>query len=530
MSMAHVAAPEQQEMLRWWGKIMDALPFYVMLVDDRHRILAWNQALRREIGDRDPVGAYCPELIHGTADPYPGCPLEQSVGTASPVETELFDEATGRWMSSAVYPTGLVTQEGRGIYLHFTRNVTEQKLAATALAQSLEHHKAIGVLLQRLRDCQSPEQTLSELVDTTLSLSWMSNTSGAGAFLAKGDELALVVCRHLAPEVMERCARVPLGECLCGTTALELRPFSARAGECRHLRVSRSEDRQGTHGHATLPLVHEGRALGVVNFYLRFGATELTSSQMSFLEAATAVTAAALGSQLARQRAHEAQTRASQLERQLLEGVIASQEDERKRVARELHDDLGQGLSALLLELKTAAHAGGVHGEICDRMEQSVRDLIGRIYQLAWDLRPSILDDYGLDSALTRHVNILSKRTGLSIDYRFVCPEGSLPRLPNTLEVLLYRVTQEALANVVRHAEATRVSVVVLRQSDKVTVIVEDDGRGFDPSSVAVSADGRGLGILGMRERVTLANGEMTIDSGAGQGTSLRVKVPLVET
>jgi signal transduction histidine kinase len=508
-----------------WAKLLDAIPFYVLLVDDQHQIAAWNRALRDKYGVSDPCGGYCPKLIHGTDAIYEGCPLEQAVVTNDVVEKEIYDEAEDRWLISAIYPTAAKSRHGRPLFLHFTRDITVEKRASLALELSLEHHKALGELLQRLSVCPSPERTLEELIELTLSLSWMKATCGAGAFLVREGHLELVTGRSLPEVVARRCSRVQLGECVCGRVALT----AEAAFDASHAPLESRLDSPefGEHGHAALPLVYEGSVLGVVNFYLG-ASTTLSEAQRAFLVAAAGVTAAALAQQLARQQAREAQAKATELERSLLEKVIASQEEERRRVARELHDDLGQALSALLLDVKTGAGQAPGNVELCHRLEAEVRELISKVYQLAWDLRPAILDDFGLDSALSRHINKVTERTGLPIDYEYIGPKSTDSRLPPEVEVVLYRVTQEALNNAVRHARAARISVVVLRHADSVVLIVEDDGQGFNAEVATKSGAQSGLGITGMRERVGLLKGELVFESAPGVGTSVKATIPLV--
>jgi signal transduction histidine kinase len=507
------------------ARLLDAVPFYVLLVDDRHRIVAWNLAMRDQFNVTDPCGAYCPKLIHGVDGIYPGCPLEQAIASNQAVEKEIYDQAEDRWIVSSVYPTALKTDSDRPLFLHFTRDITAEKRSAQALEMSLEHHKALSRLLQRLSVCQSPEQTLEELVQLTLGLSWMKATCGAGAFLIRDGELELVTEQSIGGEIARHCSRVALGECLCGTAALKGKAEFHSSLELNELHAQNSTP--SDHGHAVIPLVFEGKSLGVVNFYLD-SATTLTDGQRSFLEAATGVTAAALAQQVSRRQTQEARAKASYLERSLIEQVIAGQEEERKRVARELHDDLGQALSAMLLDVKTDDEEPPVNLEFCKKIEGAVRELISKVYQLAWDLRPSILDDYGLDSALSRHIGKVTERTHIPIDYEFICPEPLDPRLPPTVEVMLYRVAQEALNNVVRHAGASRVSVIVYRRADAVVLIVEDDGHGFDRDLAGKIGQRPGLGITGMRERVGLIKGDLVIESSVGEGTSVRATIPLL--
>ena len=523
MTTELVLERRDDELRKWWRGVVDALPFYVLLVDEDHHIVAWNQAMQVEFGLDDVFGAYCPEVVHRQCHPYEGCPLEDAVAVDHAVEKELYDRKSERWVLSAVYPTAMRTRTGKRVFLHFTRDITEDKRSKLALAQSVEHHKALGVLLQRLSACTSAVDTLRQLIDSTLELSWMSETCGAAAFVAKGQRLELAYSRDLSGSVEERCSRVAFGHCLCGRVAAERKPIVPAGEHTAHFHVL--PDPVHDHGHAAFPLVQEETTLGVVNFYVRVG-TRLDASQRAFLDAAVNVTTAALAEQLSRAAAREAEMKAAALERKLLEMVIQSQEDERKRVARELHDDLGQALSALLLDIKTMAHDNGSSStEICARMDHGVRDLVSRVSALAWDLRPAVLDDLGLDSALSRHISNVSQRAQLVIDYRFVCQPDADPRLPSSMEVVLYRITQEALNNIVKHAEATRVSVLVYRRAGCVVLVVEDDGKGFDVT--APDQPRNGLGLLGMRERAHLLRGELVIESAPGAGTMLKITLPL---
>ncbi len=206
----------------------------------------------------------------------------------------------------------------------------------------------------------------------------------------------------------------------------------------------------------------------------------------------------------------------------LLDRIVQTQEEERRTISRELHDHLGQSLAALQLALQSEARGGASDGPKEDLVRR-VRVLGEEVRQLAWGMHPSILDDYGLDSALSRYVQEMSRLSGIEMDYQHTSPPD-LPRLPGRIEVTLYRVTQEAMTNVIRHAQAKRVSVVLLRQRPSVTLLVEDDGRGFD--AAGLSGD-RCLGLTGMKERVSLLGGACTVESGPGKGTTVRLNIPL---
>jgi signal transduction histidine kinase len=218
----------------------------------------------------------------------------------------------------------------------------------------------------------------------------------------------------------------------------------------------------------------------------------------------------------------------------LIERIVQVQEDERKSISRELHDHFGQSLLALLLQVQAGCKYGSGNceyshspGSLCSCIEDTIRQIIGEVHRLAWGMRPSILDDYGLDSALARHIEEVSKTAGFEIDYQFTSPEG-LTRLPSRIEVPLFRIAQEAITNIIRHAKASHASVVVLRQIHEITMLVEDDGQGFDLHSAQEKGD-QCLGLMGMKERVNLLGGGFVIESAPREGTTIRVRIPLSE-
>ena len=221
--------------------------------------------------------------------------------------------------------------------------------------------------------------------------------------------------------------------------------------------------------------------------------------------------------------------RAEKSHRQVLRRLADAEETERGRISRELHDRLGQDLTALKLGLQLVKKQGpftpSVQASI-GQLEKLADTLMQDIHRLAWELRPAALDDFGLDMALRRYASEWSEHNGVAVDFHSQGVETH--RLPTELETTLYRITQEALTNVLRHAKAQRVGVLLERRPDDVLLIVEDDGQGFDAQAVlkAPGAHGR-LGLLGMQERVILANGTIEIESTPGAGTTVFVRIPL---
>ena len=215
--------------------------------------------------------------------------------------------------------------------------------------------------------------------------------------------------------------------------------------------------------------------------------------------------------------------------RDLQQRLTTAQEHERRRIARELHDELGQHLTALGLGLKITKNEISKMSPAWERLQslQTLTDLIGRqIHNLSLELRPTALDDLGLLAALANYAEEWAERSGIEVDFHSTGMDEV--RLPVLIETTLYRVVQEALTNVLKHSGARRVSVVLRRSPDQVSAVVEDDGRGFsgDPAP-ATPATERRLGLLGMRERLDLVGGTLTVESAVGCGTTVIARIPL---
>lgn len=212
--------------------------------------------------------------------------------------------------------------------------------------------------------------------------------------------------------------------------------------------------------------------------------------------------------------------------RSLASQVIRAQEDERRRISRELHDDTAQVLFAQLLRLTTLKSSPDpvIHATAAALEEMTAEALEG-VRRLALELRPPALDDLGLSAALGELAQRFAEQLDIPIDYQ---ARGLRGRLPSEIELVLYRVAQEALTNIAKHANATVVSVDIDRNSNDVTLSIRDDGVGFDRSATAIS-DGRGLGLglFGMEERVALVGGRFRIWSQIEVGTEIFAFIPL---
>jgi PAS domain S-box-containing protein len=219
--------------------------------------------------------------------------------------------------------------------------------------------------------------------------------------------------------------------------------------------------------------------------------------------------------------------RADRARRELLARLVFAQEDERRRIAREMHDQFGEQLTALghrIVSLKDAcADRADLRGQV-DALETVAHQLDRDVDHLVWELRPTALDDLGLHAALATHIQNWSNRARIAADLH---TSGlSDDRLASEAETTLYRIAQEALTNVAKHSRAAHVDVILERRADQVVLIIEDDGVGFDPGDAGTTR--QGLGLSGMQERASLVGATIQIESAAGKGTTilLRMAVP----
>lgn len=218
-----------------------------------------------------------------------------------------------------------------------------------------------------------------------------------------------------------------------------------------------------------------------------------------------------------------------ELRNRLIEQVMTAQDEERRRIARELHDETGQSLTALLVGLRTIEESRTRReaAELAQRLRGIVAQTLEEVGRLSRGLHPSTLDDLGLAAALTRHLQEFGALHGIAVDVRV---EGldSEP-LPPLVQTTVYRVLQEALTNVARHAGARSVGVRLLRDEARVELRVQDDGIGLDPTGGAEAAAGdrRRLGLQGMRERAALLGGSVKVESQPGAGATITARFPV---
>lgn len=335
--------------------VLDAFPFYVLLVDEDHYIVEANNSVYEHLGvhRREILGKYCPLIIHGHNQPFPGCPLEEAVEKGETVERELFDTETGRWMVSAIYPTRALTLGSKRIFLHVVYDITERRQAQEELKISHERLRNLSAHLESIR------------------------------------------------------------------------------------------------------------------------------------------------------------------------------EEEKQKIARDLHDETSQILASLHAHIEAAVETLPGNPDKATTLLRKAQSLsttvLDEIHNLIYELRPTILDELGLTAAVNSLIETGAASTGLKVNLK---TSGTVRRLTSEVETVLFRIIQESFTNIIKHAHAAKVNIIIRFKRSGISVSIKDNGVGFDVEKTMSSKGRLGMGLLGMRERAELIRGTLAIKSTPGQGTEVTVNIP----
>jgi signal transduction histidine kinase len=406
-----------------------------------------------------------------------------------------------------------------------------RKASEATHRQLLQRNRELAATAAIAQATSSGQLDLAGTLDRALQVVLEVTGLPAGWILLRpqiGGEPVLAGSASLPQDIVAALARFRPPDCQCAQVLVSRRPMVIHPlhADCPICRLDLGEGRLAT-CHVTVPLLTRSEVLGVLNL----ASDDLVGFDEKEFTLLTAI-GRQLGVAVENARLWEGLKQQDHLRRQFLEQAMSAQEEERKRIARELHDQIGQALTSLLLGLRALeTEADGSRGLIVDParlqdLKAIVADTLDSVRDLALGLRPSVLDDLGLVPALKRVVRTCKARHALAVDFQTVGPEGV--RLPPQVTTALYRIVQEALTNVVQHAQASRASLLLETRAEVVTLIVEDDGCGFEVEPLVHGpADKHWLGLYGMRERAEILGGTLTIESAPGAGTTVFVQVPL---
>jgi two-component system CheB/CheR fusion protein len=455
------------------------------------------------------VGRPLSDITGQIADGDLTASLERVIDTLQPVQREINTHA-GRWYLMNILPYRTSEDHIEGVIVTFV-DITRRKATEEQLSASEER---LRLLVESVTDYAIIIQDAEGLIE-----SWNPGAEhifGYSRAEAVGQSIAMI----FTPEDRERGAY------------LEEMKTAREQGCANDERWHIRKDGTRFYASGVLTVLRDGGLMGYAKIARDLTESKLAEEELRRAREELEHRVAERTSELARAnetlRRENAERR--QLERtrlQLLRQLVRTQEDERRRIAREIHDHLGQQSTALRLNLEALKEMCVGYAELCDPIAQTqaiAARLDSDVDFLAWELRPASLDDIGLSAALANFVKDWSKHFEIAAEYHSTGTDAERPS-PET-ETCLYRIAQEALNNTCKHAQATRVDVLLERRDHHVVLIVEDDGAGFDVEEKAETHEG--LGLLGMRERAALVGGTLEIESAPGAGTTVFARVPLM--
>jgi len=498
--------------------LLDASASLTVLLDAQGIVLAANERVARELGvsrealiGSDVFAHLSPELVDSRR-PY----FRKVVQTGEPVRFQ--DELDGLVFDNIAYP--VFDARGRVIRVAaFIRDITEQVRAEDAIRQRnlelavlYEVSRAVSSSLDLRETLHLITEQTTRLLDVAATSLILCDEAGGDLWFAAGSGVG-------ADFVLGQ--RLEMGQGIAGWVAQHGEPALVLNvdHDPRWFSKFDAQSNFSTHSILCVPLKSKGRIIGALEAINKqmglFDQEDLWLLSSLAAPAATAIENARLFEQV-----RSGREQLQNLSRRLVE----VQEAERSHIARELHDETGQALSSLLLGLGLLEREADQPEAVVARaveLEELTDEMMDNLHRLAMNLRPATLDHLGLVAALEQYVESFVRQYGVQVQFETVGLGEK--RLASPVETSLYRIVQEAMTNVIRHAQASHVDVLVERRDDRVVALIEDDGVGFDVQEALRT--GR-LGLFGMRERAEMLGGSLVIESKLGTGTTVLVEVP----
>ncbi len=516
--------------------VIDSLEDELMVVDKNYRIVQANEAVLLRHGKRkqEVIGKYCYDISYGRSQPCPSsaaheCPIQTVWETGRPAQvthTHVYyvnGEKQERQLDIIASP---ITDSQGNItaVTEVMRDVTEAKELESRMTKAHRDLSALNIIASVVSQSLDLDTVLSNALDKILE-TMKVNTGGILLLDEERQMLCYRVYHGLSKEYVQAvCCR--MGEGIAGRAAQIGEPILVE-DISKDSRAAYPDliNAEGLRAFASVPLRSKDKILGVINIANR-EARKFSPEDIQLLDSIAAQIAIAIENA----KLHQEVQRKDEIRGELLREIFSIQEEERKRIARELHDETSQTLASLAASLEAMV---GMLPPAADNIKARLRkaqslsiSLLDEMHKLIYELRPTLLDDLGLVAAIRWLADNNLGAAGVRVDFKTA---GRERRLPPQLEIMLFRVIQEAVSNIVRHAHAKNVGISLHFKKSVIRVHVKDDGGGFNIEEAISSKDRpRGLGILGMRERVELMNGTLRIQSHLGSGgTEIDIEIPL---
>ena len=513
--------------------MVDSVEDELLVIDSEYRIQFANAAMRRTLkkGAKRPTGRLCYEVLHERDRPCNAplwdCPLTEVLrsGNISTTVHHVRNLEADRYLKVTMYPL----RDSHGnihAVVELRRDVTAERDLETQILR--RHHQLLA--LSRISSAVSGLHDLDAILRIALD-SVLEVINGAiGGILLLDEEtqtLSYRIHRGVSAKYAEEM-RMSVGEGVAGRVAQTGEPILLEdiSKDPRTVRLD-LVSAQGIRGVVSIPLKVKDKVVGVMNVASteagRFGADDvyLLNSIGDYL-----------GTTIEQTRLYERLASAGERYQALLQHALVTQEDERKRIARELHDETSQALTSLTLSLQAIIGMAEMKGiedtELMDMLKKTQSQAVhaaNEIVKLMKELRPTLLDELGMYAAIHRYAKDTLQPQDINVSAEF---KGTDERLPMEVEVTLFRIAQGAIGNIMEHSQAKNATINVECDANECRLQIEDDGKGFNVSKVTqVESSGRGAGLFTMKERVKLVGGNCHVESQAGRGTKVTVQVPL---
>ena len=515
--------------------IINAVEDELIVIDQNYHVrFANDAALNRFHNEKEsPIGKLCYQVFQNRNrpchEPLWDCPLQrvlESGDTVTAIHPANHSGVTN-YTKVKAYPLKNRQDKTQAI-IELRKDVTAERELETQILK--RHHQLIA--LTHISSAISGLNNLGTILRTALDnvLEIINGDIGGILFLDEDtNTLRYHVNRGLSPRYAE-AVRLPLGEGIGGRVAQTGEPILlediSKDPRAANPDIIRAE---GIKGFISIPLKSKDKVVGVMNLAShvvgRFGMDD-----MSLLTTIGDY----LGTAIEQARLYDRLAEAGERYRVLLQHALTAQENERKRIARELHDETSQAITSLTLNLQaimTIAEMKGIKdADFLNKVKATHAFAVHaghEIVRLMKELRPSLLDELGMPAAIHRYAKDSLQAKGIEVITEFI---GTAKRFSPEIEVTLFRVAQGLIGNILEHSEAKKAIIKLACDSNECTLNIEDDGKGFDVSKLTrIDPSGRGAGVFTIKERVSLVGGHCHIDSRPGQGTKATVKVPLVE-
>jgi len=508
--------------------IFDVIEDEIIVVGDDRRLIMANKAVKQKYGISEIGKGICYQVLFGLEGPCRGsfwsCPLEEVLETCRE-KMLLLSEGSDleRRYTKVVWAPLQHPWSDSWMVVELRKDVTAERELERVVLSRRHQLQVLSRISSVISSPKELDQVLQVALDNVLEL---VNGSVGGILIVEGRELRYRVHKGLpAPEIGS--LRISIGEGIAGKVVENAKPLMGTEEEARfHPDFPGLE---GIRAFISIPLMARDRVVGVMNVASAerrtFGEEEVfLLTTLGYF----------LGTVIEQARLNERLAKARERYQALLQHALTAQEQERKRIARELHDETSQAITSLTLSLQALLEMAKSRGigdaEFLERLHKAYSYAVyagNEVVKLMKELRPTLLDELGLATAIHHYAKENLQPQGIKV---IMEQKGQVKRLPSEIEITLYRIAQGAIGNILEHSKAKEARILLEFLPGECRLTIEDDGQGFDVKKITrVEPSGRGAGLFTMKERVNLVGGSCHIESQPGRGTKVIVRVPIPE-